>query len=123
VRFRNLLSDLAGERIIILSTHIVSDVESTATEIVVVNHGQKLQHAVPEKLLQLVDGKVWQWTVPSTALPALKQNYILSGAVRRSDGMQVRVVSESTPAAEAKSTAPSLEDAYLYLVSKNGARP
>src|SRR5512136_1583481 len=73
VRFRNLLSDLSGERIIILSTHIVSDVEATATEIVVVNNGRKLQHATPERLLQMLEGQVWQWVVPSTELPALKQ--------------------------------------------------
>jgi ABC-2 type transport system ATP-binding protein len=54
VRFRNLLSDLSGERIIFLSTHIVSDVEATATEIVIINKGRKLQHAAPEKLLQTV---------------------------------------------------------------------
>ena len=123
VRFRNLLSDLSGQRIVLLSTHIVSDVEATATEIVVINQGRKLQHAAPEKLLQLLEGKVWQWSVPSTDLPALKQKHILSGAIRRHDGVQVRVVSESHPAAEAESIAPNLEDVYLYLVSQNGARP
>jgi len=51
VRFRNLLSDLAGERIIILSTHIVSDVEATASEIVIINKGRQIQRATPEKLL------------------------------------------------------------------------
>ncbi len=123
VRFRNLLSDLSGQRIVLLSTHIVSDVEATATEIVVIHQGRKLQHAAPEKLLQLLEGKVWQWIVPSTDLPALKQKHILSGAIRRHDGVQVRVVSESHPAAEAESIAPNLEDVYLYLVSQNGARP
>jgi ABC-2 type transport system ATP-binding protein len=123
VRFRNLLSDLAGERIIILSTHIVSDVEATATEIVFINHGRKLQHDLPEILLQQVDGKVWQWIVPSSALPVLKQSHIISSAIRRSEGMQVRVVSESAPAAEAEPVAPDLEDAYLYLISQNGVRP
>src|SRR5574342_1028790 len=59
VRFRNLLSDLAGERIIILSTHIVSDVEATATEIVMIDKGRRIEHAAPEKLLQAVAGKVW----------------------------------------------------------------
>ena len=122
VRFRNLLSDLSGQRIVILSTHIVSDVEATATEIVVINQGRKLQHAAPEKLLQLLEGKVWQWSVPSTDLPALKQKHILSGAIRRHDGVQVRVVSESHPATGAESIAPNLEDVYLYLVSQNGAR-
>jgi ABC-2 type transport system ATP-binding protein len=121
VRFRNLLSDLAGERIIILSTHIVSDVEATATEIVVIHQGRKLQHAAPEKLLQLLEGKVWQWTIPSAELPALKQEYIISGTVRREDGIQVRVVSDSAPAAGAQPISPNLEDVYLQLVSRNGS--
>jgi ABC-2 type transport system ATP-binding protein len=120
VRFRNLLSDLSGERIILLSTHIVSDVEATATEIVVINKGRKLQHAAPEALLGLLDGKVWQWIVPAGDLPALKQKHIVSGTVRRSEGVQVRVVSESAPAADAQPIAPSLEDVYLQLVSQNG---
>ncbi|PKN93602.1 MAG: ABC transporter ATP-binding protein [Chloroflexi bacterium HGW-Chloroflexi-6] len=122
VRFRNLLSDLSGERIILLSTHIVSDVEATATEIVVINHGRKLQHAAPEKLLQLLEGQVWQWIVPSETLPALKQKHIVSGTVRRADGVQVRVVSASAPSPEAQPVPPSLEDVYLHLVSQNGAR-
>jgi ABC-type multidrug transport system ATPase subunit len=122
VRFRNLLSDLSGERIILLSTHIVSDVEATATEIVIINHGRKLQHAAPEKLLQLLEGQVWQWIVPSETLPALKQKHIVSGTVRRADGVQVRVVSASAPSPEAQPVSPSLEDVYLHLVSQNGAR-
>ncbi len=122
VRFRNLLSDLSGERIIFLSTHIVSDVEATATEIVIINKGRKLQHAAPEKLLQTLEGKVWQWVVPSESLPALKQKHIVSGVVRRQDGIQVRAVSEAAPASNAQSVAPSLEDVYLHLVSQqNGA--
>lgn len=123
VRFRNLLSDLSGERIILLSTHIVSDVEATATEIVIINHGCKLQHAAPEKLLQLLEGQVWQWIVPSETLPALKQKHIVSGTVRRADGVQVRVVSTVAPLPEAQPIAPSLEDVYLQLVSSNGNQP
>ena len=122
VRFRNLLSDLAGERIVILSTHIVSDVEATATEIVIINKGSKLQHDVPEKLLNLVNGKVWQWTIPSSELPALRQKYIVSGMVRHSQGVQVRVVSGSMPSSDAQAISPSLEDVYLYLVSPNGIK-
>ncbi len=122
VRFRNLLSDLSGERIIFLSTHIVSDVEATATEIVIINKGHKIQHAAPEKLLQTLEGKVWQWVVPSEVLPVLKQKHIVSGVVRRQDGIQVRAVSEAAPASDAQSVAPSLEDVYLHLVSQqNGA--
>ena len=122
VRFRNLLSDLSGERIIFLSTHIVSDVEATATEMVVINKGRKLLQAAPEKTLQSLDGKVWQWVVPSEALPALKQEYIISGTVRRQDGIQVRVVSDVAPTADAQPVAPNLEDVYLHLVSQNGSK-
>ncbi|NJC97570.1 MAG: ABC transporter ATP-binding protein [Anaerolineales bacterium] len=122
VRFRNLLSDLSGERIIILSTHIVSDVEATATEIVIINKGRKIQHAAPEKLLQLLEGKVWEWVIPSEALTALKQEVLISGTIRRENGIQVRVVSEASPASEAQLVTPSLEDVYLHLVSGNGAR-
>jgi ABC-type multidrug transport system ATPase subunit len=121
VRFRNLLSDLSGERIIFLSTHIVSDVEATATEIVIIHKERKLRHAAPEKLLQMLEGKVWQWVVPSESLPALKQKYIFSGVVRRQDGIQVRAVSDAAPASDAQPIAPSLEDVYLQLVSQNGA--
>jgi ABC-type multidrug transport system ATPase subunit len=121
VRFRNLLSDLAGQRIIILSTHIVSDVEATATEIVIINKGRKIQHAAPEKLLALLDGRVWEWVIPSEALTALKQAHLVSGTIRRENGIQVRVVSEASPASDAQRVSPTLEDVYLHLVSGKGA--
>lgn len=116
VRFRNLLSDLSGERIVILSTHIVSDVEATATHIVLVNKGQLLCESAPEDLLRELEGKVWEWTVSSDDLPVLKQKHIVSGTIRKSDGVQVRVVSTTQPEAPAISVSPNLEDAYLYFI-------
>jgi len=116
VRFRNLLSDLSGERIVILSTHIVSDVEATATRIVLVNKGLLLREVAPEELLKELDGKVWEWTVSSDDLTTLKGKHIVSGTIRRSDGVQVRVVSESKPDANSQKASPNLEDAYLYFI-------
>lgn len=116
VRFRNLLSDLSGERIVILSTHIVSDVEATATQIALVNKGQLLREAAPENLLNELEHKVWEWTVSSNDLPALKQQHILSGTIRRSDGVQVRVVSVDRPDPDAQNVSPNLEDAYLFFI-------
>lgn len=116
VRFRNLLSDLSGERIVILSTHIVSDVEATATHIALVNKGQLLREAAPENLLNELENKVWEWTVHSDDLPALKSKHIVSGTIRRSDGVQVRVVSASQPEPQAEAVTPNLEDAYLFFV-------
>lgn len=121
VRFRNLLSDLAGERIILLSTHIISDVEAAATEIVVISQGRQILRAAPEEMLRLLSGKVWQWTISSQRLPALKQQHLISGSARRENGIQIRVVSEAPPSPEAQPAAPTLEDAYLHLISQNGS--
>jgi len=119
VRFRNLLSELSGERIVILSTHIVSDVEATATQIALISHGRLLTCSSPEKLLQAVEGKVWEWIIPSENLPDVKQKHLISGTIRRSDGLHLRVVAESSPASEAQPVSPTLEDAYLYFISKS----
>jgi len=116
VRFRNLLSEIAHGRLVILSTHIVSDVEATATHIALVHKGQLLCESTPENLLRELEGKVWEWTVSSDDLAALKQKHIISGTIRRSDGVQVRVVSASQPEPQAQRVNPSLEDAYLYFI-------
>lgn len=116
VRFRNLLSDLSGERIVILSTHIVSDVEAAATEIAVINKGHLLTHSTPEALLRAVEGKVWEWVIPSADLTAARQRYLISSAIRRSDGVHVRVVVDAPPSAGARAVPPTMEDAYLYCI-------
>lgn len=116
VRFRNLLSELSGERIVILSTHIVSDVEATATEIALIAKGTLVVHASPEELLRRVEGKIWEWIVPSTQLTAARERYLTSNTVHRSDGVHARVVS-SVPPSGAVPLPPSLEDAYLYCLS------
>lgn len=117
VRFRNLLADLSGNRIVILSTHIVSDVEAAATEIAIMNKGRLLQQAPPEELLRSVEGKVWEWVVPSAQLAATREKYLISSMNRRSDGTRLRIVQERSPSPEAVLVEPSLEDAYLLAVS------
>ena len=117
VRFRNLLAELSGERIVILSTHIVSDVEAVATEVALISEGKLVVHALPEELLRKAEGKVWEWVVPSNEINALKQQYQISSAVRRADGAHLRVLAESCPNG-AQPLAPTLEDAYLYCLSR-----
>jgi ABC-2 type transport system ATP-binding protein len=116
VRFRNLLSDLAGERIVILSTHIISDVEAAATEIAILSQGCLQIHTTPEALLRLVEGKVWEVVISSSKLTALRQHHMISSAVRRSDGVHVRLVSDDVPSMDARPASPLLEDAYLYCL-------
>lgn len=123
VRFRNLIADLAGERIVILSTHIVSDVEATATRIVLVNHGRLLANTLPETLLRSVENHVWEWTIPSQELMQARQKYLVSGTLRRADGIQLRVISDDAPDRSARPAAPTFEDAYLKIISANGHSP
>jgi ABC-2 type transport system ATP-binding protein len=117
VRFRNLLSDLGGERIVILSTHIVSDVESTATDIAIIHKGELKVRARPEQLLKQMEGSVWECMVSSQELSTLKQQFLVSGTIRRLDGVDVRVVSGKQPFPEAKPATPTLEDVYLSTVA------
>ena len=116
VRFRNLLSELSGERVIILSTHIVSDVEATATDIALISAGKLVTHATPEELLQQVEGKVWEDVVPSSELQSAKQRYLISGTARRADGVHIRILSATVPNG-AQPLVPTLEDAYLFCLN------
>jgi len=120
VRFRYLLAELATKRIVILSTHIVSDVEAIANDIAILNKGHLIVRSPPEELLQGIDDKVWEMVVPSTDLPALKHEYIISSIIPRKDGLQIRVVADTSPAKEAQlASSPTLEEAYLYCISKH----
>jgi ABC-2 type transport system ATP-binding protein len=119
VRFRNLLSDLSGERTVILSTHIVSDVEATASNIALIYKGRLLVHTTPEALLRSVAGRVWEWTVPSADLQAVRQKHLVSSTVRTGEGVRLRIVGESAPAADAQPASPTLEDAYLHAIAQH----
>lgn len=119
VRFRNLLTELAGERIVLLSTHIVSDVEAVASRILLLAGGTLQADGSPEQLLELVRDKVWELAVASADLERAKQVWQVSGTMRRGDVVQLRVVSEGAPRADAKPLDPSLEDAYLWVLARS----
>jgi ABC-type multidrug transport system ATPase subunit len=121
VRFRNLLAELAGDRIVILSSHIVSDVEAAATSIAVIKEGHLQIHTSPEDLLRTVEGKTWEMTIPSSELTDIKNRFVLSGTIRTSGGIRVRMVADKAPAEDAKQLAPNMEDAYLYLLAQSRA--
>jgi ABC-type multidrug transport system ATPase subunit len=119
VRFRHLLSDLAGDRMVILSTHIVSDVEAVATEIAILDQGRLVCSTRPEELLRTVEGKVWEWVIPSADLTQVRRRHLVSSAVHRSDGVHVRLVAPAPPGPDAWPLPPTLEEAYLCRLSLN----
>ncbi len=122
VRFRNILSEIGFGRLVILSTHIVSDIESVATEIAVMKDGRLLTVAPPEDLLRTARGHVWTTTVSSDEFERLRTTAKISGAVRKPDGVHLRIVGTS-PGIVATPVEPELEDAFLYLMNSNGSPP
>jgi len=116
VGLRNLLSELSAERLVLLSTHVVSDVEAIASELVLIAGGRLLLKASPEELLRRTAGMVWEWTVPAAELAGLRQRYVVGSAIRGADGgVRVRVVAAQRPFVTAAAVSASLEDAYLHL--------
>jgi len=115
VRFRNLLSELGHGRTVILSTHIVSDVEAIAERIAVIRQGRLVRCAAPEELLAHAVGRVWRAVVPAERLPEVQRAVAVSNLTRRADGVHVRFVAPAGEPAIAGAAAvePTLEDAYL----------
>lgn len=122
IQFRNLLSSLSDERIIILSTHIVSDIELIAPRIALLSNGALIAHVEPENMLRRVDGKVWTRVVPIAHISELQGNTLISNSIQRSDGVHLRIISERQPSLDAERVLPTLEDAYLYATKKEMVR-
>ncbi|AWL33922.1 ABC transporter ATP-binding protein [Streptomyces albidoflavus] len=116
VRFRNLLSDLSADRVVMLSTHIVSDVESVASDIAVMAGGRLLRRGAPEELMGDLEGRVWEILVDPSAVSAVQSHYVVSRMIRTSAGVRLRVLSAQPPVGEATQVAPDLEDAYLGVI-------
>jgi ABC-2 type transport system ATP-binding protein len=116
VRFRNVLAEVGRDRVVILSTHIVPDIEATATTVALLNDGELLVHTDPETLAGLVEGDVYECTVPRSDLESMREEYLVSQTVQRADGARVRLLAETPPTDDASVATPTLEDAYLACV-------
>jgi ABC-type multidrug transport system ATPase subunit len=125
VRFRNVLSDLGFGRLVILSTHIVSDVESIATEIAIMKEGSLVALDTPEGLMKTAEGSVWEVVVGSEQFDDLRRRMPISSAVRRADGVHARIVAAERPVQDAVAAEPTLEDAFLFTMKQGspGSQP
>ncbi|MEH2949185.1 ABC transporter ATP-binding protein [Lachnospiraceae bacterium 48-21] len=116
IRFRNLLSDFADDRIVLLSTHIASDIESTCNGVAVLNNGRLIFHGNTEKLIQQADGKVYIIKTPKKIDNRIKEKYICLNMSNSRAGVQYRVLSDTLPEEKAELQSPTLEDGYMYLL-------
>ena len=114
VRFRNLLSDYAGDKIVILSTHIVSDIEAIADEVLLMKKGKfVLQGSVPE-LIKKADGKVWELTVSPAEAKEWQEKVTVANLRHEGGQVVLRIISDNIPGEMAVPCEATLEDLYLY---------
>lgn len=122
VRFRNLLSELAEDRIVILSTHIVGDVEATCEDIAVLDEGSILFQGQISQLLEVAEGLVYTAEVDKEQLAAMKREYAVTSMVPVGSKMAVRFLAgpQKQVFAAARPCEPGVEDAYMYLMQTRG---
>lgn len=118
--FRNLLASLSKTTIILLSTHIVSDIEHIADDILVMKEGEIFLHDDCETLLDTMMGKVWEITTSTAEGDYLLQRNVVVNSHHYTDGVTLRVISNVKPCSQAIYVAPNLDDLYLYHFEKEG---
>lgn len=114
VRLRNLLADYAGDKIVILSTHIVSDIEAIADEVLMMKNGRFILQGTVPQLVQRADGKVWELSVPKEEAHKWEAKTIVANFRHEGEQVVLRIISEEKPAEQAVSCEAMLEDLYLY---------
>jgi ABC-type multidrug transport system ATPase subunit len=124
LRFRNLLGELGYGKLVILSTHIVSDVESIATELAIMRAGRLVAHETPEAILRLARGQVWSASVAEHDYAALRARVHVLQAQRQDGRMLLRIAHPELPCLGAREAEPTLEEALMaqrYAVQEEAA--
>ncbi len=115
IKFRNIISAYAKDRLVLLSTHIVSDVEQIAAQIMMMEYGT-IRHIHPGgEYVRMMEGRVWLVEMPAEQLVSYQNQAVISNVRAKGDCMEVRIIEDAKPASNAVQAVPTLEDAYLYL--------
>ena len=115
VRFRNVISSLGKNKIVLLSTHIVSDIDYIADHILIMKNGEIIQEGTEKELTEKVQGHVWECIVSEEEAEKINGTYIVSNMRSSGENVELRIVSEERPTIDAEHVESTLEDAYLYL--------
>jgi ABC-2 type transport system ATP-binding protein len=118
VRFRNLISRLGADRIVFLSTHIVSDVEHIADTILVMKDGRIVHQGTLEEIIRTIEGKIWKCVVPQAAADVLCEKYPVINLRQEGKDVFLRLICEEKPCDSAETAQAALEDLYLYYFSE-----
>lgn len=120
MRFRQLIADLAQDSIIILSSHIVSDIESIADEVAIMQEGKLITHARQYEIIKQAEGRIFEVLLDNNDLNAFKHRYKVIDTARQADQVRTRYISTAQAAAPLSTqVTATLEDAYLLLTQTN----
>lgn len=114
IRFRNLISELSEERLVLLSTHIVSDIEYIANKILMMKDGAIVNEGTLDEIISTMPEKVWHCFVPQQSVSSLSKRYKVSNMKSENHGVDLRIISTAKPCETAVCVRPSLEDVFLY---------
>ncbi len=114
IRFRNIISEISGNRVVVLSTHIVSDIEFIAKEVILIKQGVLVCKDEPQNILKELEGKVWTAVIPEHNLSEFQERFRVGNILRKPEGIWVRLIADEKPIIDAISENPRLEDVYLY---------
>lgn len=114
IRFRNLISELSEDRLVLLSTHIVSDVEYIANEIWLMKDGRLLHQGTADELIRSMPESVWKCYVNKSDVPVLMKRYKISNIKSEPNGVELRIISKEKPFPDAVMEEANLEDVFLY---------
>jgi ABC-2 type transport system ATP-binding protein len=120
IKFRNLISLFSRDRTVLLSTHIVSDIDSIAKQTVMIKDGRVGKMETNQYFVNAMADKVWLLKMKVEELVAYQNNHIISNVMPLGDLMEVRVVADHKPVPDAVAVIPTLEDAYLYEFNTEG---
>jgi ABC-type multidrug transport system ATPase subunit len=118
IRLRSLIAELAAGRIVILSTHIVSDVEMAAERLAILHEGRLLFAGSTAEILAPLSGKTWIIDIDDEELSEVRRDYFVTGVFRSATGMQVRAIAEQMAHPRGRAAAPTLDDAYVSTMQQ-----
>ncbi|RBQ10114.1 ABC transporter ATP-binding protein [Pedobacter miscanthi] len=119
VRFRQLISEMANNAIVILSSHIVSDIETIADEVAIMKNGMLIDKGSPAAITKKMEGKVFETSIPHAELDGFRSKHLVTDMSKQPDHINLRYISDTSHGnANIKGVNPGLEDAYLYLTQK-----
>ena len=114
IRFRNLISELSEDRLVLLSTHIVSDIEYIANEILLMKDGKLMHKGTADEIINSMTETVWECFVEKNMVSDFMKKYKISNMKSEADGVILRIISHEKPFVNAQSVEASLEDVFLY---------